>query len=343
MIPFGLSLTIEGGYSIKRGFRMKLTEVAIPYKNYPGGPGTFIENFTYESKNSGLKISQNWYEGDVLLIIVYYSIFKVLISKYILKKKILLRLDRIDSWRHQTRFIQKIQLFTTFIIYKYLADGIVHQSLYSKFTAKKAFNNTRVIERIIYNGVKSVQPFRKHLDNKRIRLVYWASSINNNQLIVASEILNILNSINSVYTFDVIGKLVDITLDPSIKTVKGFTFLGKLSRKELYQVAPEYDLFLMLKGSACPNSLLEANSYGLPVVSPDLLGNKELLLNDSGVVFYSESAQPRPNEFIEHILLIVRNYEYYSERAISNITTKFNSTVMFENYFKFIEELFLEK
>jgi glycosyltransferase involved in cell wall biosynthesis len=321
---------------------MKLMEISIPYKNYPGGPGTFIENFTQEAMKSGVKISQNWYEGEVLLIVVYYSIFKVLFSKYILKKKIILRLDRIDNWRQQTGFFRKLEFISTLIIYKYLADGIVHQSSYSKFTAKTNLKKTRINERIIYNGVKLVHPSIKHLNKNMIRLVYWASSVNNIQLLIASRILNILNSINNVYIFDVIGKLVDEPFDQSLNEIKRFNFLGELTRNDLYKVAPEYDLFIMLKGSACPNSILEANSYGLPVVSPDLLGNKELIQNDAGIVFITEYMQPRPIEFIKHILFIIGNYQYYSERATNNIKVKFNSSVMYENYYEFMEELFLE-
>jgi len=311
---------------------------SIPYdKNYPGGPGTFIENFSKELIKKGVQVSDKWYKGDIVLVIVYYSFFKLIILKLILKRKIILRLDGVSEYSKLKKLKSKLIFITSFLTYKYLADGIIHQSEFSKNSAIKAFGKNTKKNQLIYNGVYTKKiDFNPNKQNKIIKIVYWSRILTVKNFLDAKKILNEINIKSNNYEFTIIGtldngsRLDEILVDNQIK------YLGKLNRNEIYNIGDQFDIFLMFKGSACPNSLLEANSLGLPIVSPDLEGNKELIINNSGIVFTTNNAEPDAIEFCEPILKIVQNLEFYKKNAYNNYIENFTSSRMTENYLKFI-------
>ena len=319
--------------------------ISLPYnKDYPGGPGTFIENLTNELTDVGIEVVNKYYKGQVIIVIVYFNIFKLFIAKFILGKKIILRLDGVYMYKKSSSIKVKFQFLTTLLIYKYLANAIIFQSNYSKLSAIDLFGSSNNKSRLILNGVRTKPlQFKEDVEkDKHIKLVYWASSLSYHNFQNAKIILEAIKSNYSI-DFTLIGGDLNSDYDISAyNSCEEIKYLGQLDRDEIYHIGDQFDIFVMFKGSPCPNALLEANSLGLPIVAPDLQGNKELVINDSGIIFKSDYEIPKGEEFINSIELVIENLEYYKNKAYNNYKNNFTSKIMSENYLTFIKEV-LEK
>lgn len=319
--------------------------ISLPYKkDYPGGPGTFIENLTNELKDVGIEIVNRYYKGQVIIVIVYFNIIKLVIAKFILGKKIILRLDGVNMYSKPSTLKVKFQFLTTLLIYKYLADAIIFQSNYSKLSAINLFGGINKRSRLILNGVrtKPIQFKGNVKKDKHIKLVYWASTLSYHNFQNAKIILEAIKNDYSI-DFTLIGGNLKSDYDISAyNSCEGIKYLGALNRNEIYNIGDQFDIFVMFKGSPCPNALLEANSLGLPIVAPDLQGNKELVINDSGIIFKSDYEIPKGEEFIKSIELVIENLEYYKNKAYDNYKNNFTSKIMSDNYLTFMKEV-LEK
>ena len=321
-----------------------LTSISIPYnKNYPGGPGAFIENISIGLEDIGMQVTNKFYKGQVIIVIVYYNIFKLLIAKYLLRKKIILRLDGAYIFLKSSLKI-KLQFYATYLIYKFLADGIIFQGNFSKLSIIDVFGESYKKNKVILNGVKALNIKPRNLEKKvdQIKLVYWANSLNLDNFKNAKIILEQLQKTNPIEFYIIGGNLKNDEHLMISSSIKGLNYLGNLDRREIYKIGEQFDIFIMFKGSTCPNALLEANSMGIPVVTPNLGGNKELIIEESGVVFQTKNKLPKGNEFIEPIQVILKDLSYYKSKAYKNHKKNFTHQIMTENYLSFIKEILIK-
>lgn len=313
-------------------------QVLVPYKNYPGGPGTFIINLTNNFNDHRFTQKFN-VRNRIILVIVAYSLTKLLILKYIFGLKIILRMD---GFRKPSINRMKLIRFTinytnylnTLIIYKFLADFVIFQSLSSKLECISALGITNVKSSIIFNGVKELRLYKKKIIKiNKLRLVYWGSYINLEQFRMIMLLQNRLKISGYDVQFDIIGRdLSGLFMNNKNKFIN---FHGLKPYNFICSIAHDSDIFLMLKGSPCANSLIEALSFGLPIVGYSNGGNKEILGNKTGKIFLkSKTEAENLNKFVNGIELVLTNYHKISENASNRYTKKFSRNKMSFNYWK---------
>jgi glycosyltransferase involved in cell wall biosynthesis len=323
---------------------MQRIRVLIPYKNYPGGPGTFIKNLA--SNNSDLEITSRILgKYDILLIIVSYSLIKTIYVKYAIGLPVILRLDGIKRPKlmglNLLKFAYDYMVFYRgLIIYRFLSDFVVFQSYFSREEAITAYNKPKVLNKIIYNGIEeNANLVRTEFLEDSISLVYWGFSINEEQAIMILAICNLNFISNKKIKFNVIGNDLSGILTSSRES--NLIFYGVKELSFIYNLATSMDIFIMLKGSPCANALIEAMAHSLPVVGYSDGGNDELLGNNTGVTFIkSRSRDENLGNFrvgVENVLL---NYHNYQINSFDRYNKNFKSDDMKSKYFEIIQGLY---
>lgn len=116
------------------------------------------------------------------------------------------------------------------------------------------------------------------------------------------------------------------------------SFPGRINNKEIlrgYLESPP-DLFINLSCSeGIPVSIMEAMSFGIPVIATDVGGNAEIVNNKNGSLLPEDSTSEEVSNVIqEYFDLEIRNKK--GKEAFNTWKTKFNAK---ENYNKFLESL----
>jgi len=192
---------------------------------------------------------------------------------------------------------------TDYLIYrlnKYIADGTIFQSNWSKAENYRAGLERQAYETIIGNapdkGIFSINKIQRGITGRKVRLIAtsWSSNVRKG--------------------FD-IYKYLDERLDFEKYE---FTFVGNTPfeykniqhilpqpTSELVKILSEHDIFIQASRiEACSNSLIEAMHCGLPAVVWNGTSNPEVM-KEGGLVFNSSS------DVIDAIQIVANNYEYY--------------------------------
>ena len=134
------------------------------------------------------------------------------------------------------------------------------------------------------------------------------------------------------YAFVWIGNLEEVSEHPS-----NTFFLGNIPNAGCYcQLA---DLFMLASDyEGMPMVILEAMSYGLPVVASNVGGISEIVENGKNGYTVQNTLQ----EFKEHLLRILGNNDLYTqmrESALHRFETELTATKMVENYMKIYQRV----
>jgi glycosyltransferase involved in cell wall biosynthesis len=179
----------------------------------------------------------------------------------------------------------------------------------------------------IYNGVKQNLILTKKVDTSKIRRVAFVGS-----LITWKGVVDFLDSIvyqknNTIYYVFGSGilqnKLKNLYEYDKRIIFKGFTNDIK------YSYLNEIDILCLpsLDSEACPMSIIEAFSFGIPVITTNIGGQSELVNEDCGILVNTNS----PLEISNAINKISKNYEFYSKNALSRYKNfsdqKFNKSI----------------
>lgn len=308
--------------------------ISIPYLNYYGGPGTFIEHLTTDNSEFFF-INHLNKNVDIILVIVYYNFAKLLYYKLVLKKKIILRLDGITKYNKPSLkklFITIIVYHSTKLIYKYLADFVVLQSRYVESDVFLSFGKTIRPSSIIYNGVRRNKISNIESIPKDLSIVYWASSVSHNDYLLLSKIANELRTLIPNSRIQVYGRL-NWNYNSITFRKENIKFYGEVSREEIHSVAMKSDIFLMIKGSASPNSLVECLAYEVAVVGFDEMGNSEIIDNTCGVLFKRSLGQDaNVLKFLEGIQKVQTNIIQYKSSIKRRYQSMFTAEIMQKNY-----------
>lgn len=121
-----------------------------------------------------------------------------------------------------------------------------------------------------------------------------------------------------------------------------FHFAGQLTNKEVlnFYTTHPVDLFINVSATeGVPVSIMEAMSFGIPVIATDVGGNSEIVTGENGHLL---SADPSANEVKEAIGFFVKLSNEERQRYIKNSrkTWEENYNALF-NYQTFVSDLLL--
>lgn len=223
-----------------------------------------------------------------------------------------------------------------------MADVTVHQSQYSKriwengintiFGHSVTLNSKKSV--IIHNGVDtdifSKTGTKKNFPGKWKLLHVSASPNASKGLKTVIEMAEIFKN-NEEIQFYLVGRQPD---DPvcgkDIKKFKNIHYLGFIDdRKELSVIYRSCDIFIFPALNDCsPNVIIEAMSSGLPIMSIDSGGNKELFIKDdmhAGVLINKENPA-------QALKIIIENYQNFRENAYEIVSKYHTQKMMCESY-----------
>lgn len=319
-----------------------IKEIAFPNKIKSGGPQSFQKIFSDRYIFLGGVISFPRYfqfPKNIIVIagtrrIVWLSLCKIFGSN------ILLRLDGIN-WQHrvETKSIKykvkaEIQNLISLFIANFIANTIVYQSEFVKniWKSKLIFNKKDVV---IYNAshIPKTSDDRMLVHNIPIEIVCIEGELNGN------PIIRILQSIKN-FKVHIFGKASQ-KIKKELKNNKNIIFHGYKPNDEVKKfLLSGRKIFLNLEiNPACPNSVIEAQCAGLPILSFDSGCISELVPNTAGIILNYGSnpwnlEDPLFDELEPYIKKIERNYNYFSKNAKEHAKDKFDVNMMVDSYLK---------
>jgi N-acetyl sugar amidotransferase len=125
------------------------------------------------------------------------------------------------------------------------------------------------------------------------------------------------------------------------KTNISYRFYGNLPKKEIYNFLDKNNIHVLINTSlseGLPVSIMEAMSYGIPVIATDVGGSREIVTdNINGILLNSNPQKEEVAEAIKKIFTLdSSSYITLSENAYNTWNTKFNNT---KNNEKFISKV----
>jgi glycosyltransferase involved in cell wall biosynthesis len=230
-----------------------------------GGPGSFQSRFIKSLKkkkvNHSIKKINSKFNNCLLLFAGTKNIFLLLFYKF-KKIKIAHRLDGLN-WQHRIKcssfskyWLSETRLKLIWFIRRYLADKIIYQSEFVK-NLWQQYDYLNKPSIVIHNG-----SFKKKLKKKKF--------FNQNIL----KLVAVEGELNCEPMYHILDQLSDINIDVygnydlrRASRIKGkIVFKGAVNREEILRVLPSYDAYISLELlPSCPNSVIEAMSFGLPI------------------------------------------------------------------------------
>ena len=117
-------------------------------------------------------------------------------------------------------------------------------------------------------------------------------------------------------------------------------FMGSLKNQELLNFYSKnfVDLFISASSSeGIPVSMMEAQSFGIPIITSHVGGTGEIVSNENGRLFPADATPEKIASVIEEILRMPgENYQHLRENAFKNWQTQYNAE---RNYSTFVAEI----
>lgn len=334
-----------------------MNKVFIPLNDYKniGGPTTFMKNLSKYFDENGIQYTTNEDDGDKILFPIEYN--KKTLKKYRAQNKsIIQRLDGVvgfpwDTFKGVTHFLRKtryehdwigpkkelkflLDMIKIYDIYKNYSTDIIFQSNYCRdlcfeMLGEKAKNEYS----IIYNGVHTDIFYPGTRERNEIFVFSMSGRFRRNDMILPA--LDALDKLSDKYKFElhVVGPIENNYLKNEINSRKYVRHFGNMDQQELAKFLRASDAYIFLSLNApCPNSLLEAVSSGLPVISFDYGSIPELLEFSPDLI-----AETKPSintlmkggehlileSLVEKIEVLLNNFQKYKEISMTN-TDKYN-------------------
>lgn len=322
--------------------------LAFPHKSGRGGPGTFQQHFKNITEDEIFKIVylDSNIKPDLILIIGGSSkILKILYFK-LLGTKVILRLDGIN-YRHKyygqdlkdkIRAVLTNQLIGFYR--RFVADYIIYQSNFVKEWWEKDFGKLNHEQySIIYNGTIIPTDKKEIVVDNIIKIVCVEGTIPPDPFVI--DLINYFTNLEAdgyIFELTIIGGILN-NFDKNFKDASNIKFLGYRRQEEIKSIMKDSDIFLSLEiNAACPNSVIEAMSNGLPIVAFNTGSMNELISNDIGTLieFEGDSLLLKHygdySKFGEAIIYLKENLASFSNRAYKKSKSNFNIKNVIEKY-----------
>lgn len=240
-------------------------------KNNSGLSKFFKELLTYwENNNLGIKLVDSSQKSDINLLFAFGPLKK--------DAKNVIRIDGVYYDKSRIALNDSIKKNIK------LANGVIYQSNWSKVFAENMLSVSNKNNTIIYNGVD-----QKKYTNNRIKNIWnfektfvscanWR--MNKRPEAIANAFILLQKELDKNIGLVFIG-------DGEIKKIKhnNIIYLGNLNYKELintYQMCNYMCHICHL--DACPNSVIEGLSCGLPIICNNIGGTPEIVQSNGVVV-----------------------------------------------------------
>lgn len=248
------------------------------------------------------------------------------------------RAHRYDIYHHAG-----IQLFKEKILenldylYPCSSDGV-------EFIKKEyKFNNTEVSYLGTRNTLETVKKY--YNDRKRIfRIVSCSRIVPVKRIDLLINSLSLVAGVNVEWTHIGSGeeKFTDALNNLATTELKhkvNFNFIGLMSNEEVknYYKNNEINLFINVSSSeGVPVSIMEAMSFGIPVIATDVGGNNEIIDVGNNGYLLKENFHPKElaNHIIDMIELSNNDYDLIRNNAFNTWNNKFNADKVYDEFFK---------
>lgn len=324
-------------------------KIFIPFKiNRLGGTPTFVRKFKDQLIEKGYSVTLDFdMDFDVLFIVADSPIRYIVYAKLFGKKIV----QRLDGVYHEGVSIGKKHILLNLkmkLIHNHLADYIIYQSEFSRLSCETMLGKRNCDYSIIYNGTK-IPPYKTDSGrSNKIRLLTFMIFRRKDQI---EPIIKIFEKMDkNRFSLDVIGSWTS-DLDYIFKgNEPGINFLGKMENQQLLDKIKNYDIFLFSDQSACPNSVIEALSTGLPVVAYDRGSINELIQSGmSGEIVNLRAHDPFgpvynfSNDDYENFAAKARkvseNLDFYKNNAGKLAEERFDLKKMISNYIIILKKI----
>lgn len=269
----------------------------VPKVSGIGGMVSFLNKFSVGASSKGFEITNDLADEPYEAILVIggtKDLFRLVFARA-KGIRIVQRLDGIN-WIHriiQTGYKHKIRAeygnFVLSIIRRFVANKIVYQSEFSKNWWENSYGKLNKPNIIVHNGVDTniYTPKQKTLNRSRQRLLVVEGSMGGGYesgLENAIELCEGLAKRGSDIELQVVGDVADsLKYHWASHSEIPITWTGSVPRSAISSLMAEADLFFSADiHPACPNSVIEALSCGLPVVAFDTGSLRELVPSDCG-------------------------------------------------------------
>jgi glycosyltransferase involved in cell wall biosynthesis len=234
----------------------------------------------------------------------------------------------------------------------HLADYVFYQSNFSKYCSQKFLGKREGPSEILYNAVDNnfFSPNKKKILNSELKILVTGKY--QQHLYYSLEfIMNTLNQLNKnkiqasinfagYYDPVIIKKIFNLARIYNLHDKIKFSGIYKQDEANfIYNSADIY--FYFVHQSNCPNSVIEAMSCGLPILSTNSGGLNEIVGKESGVCLDTEQSWNQPfvpnlNDALNGVIKIINNYSDYSNNSINKVAKDHN----INNWIKKHEEIF---
>ncbi len=312
-----------------------------------GGPSTFmkkLETFLIEN-NYSVSFGKVSSHTKTLLITSATKRMDLILYCKLKKIKIILRLDGI--WYFSVKRSGGLKKFTYFklvnflmaIIRKYIADTIIYQSEFVEEWWNKSYGLVNKDSKIIYNGNNIVDlKLNKNVPEALIKVVCIEGNLVADKItikLIKTMISNLkLNGLPKIYLYGNANHELKKYFDNEGHS----KFMGHVNKSELDSIRNQKIIHLALDvNSACPNSIIESMSYGIPIIGLNTGSLKEII-KDSGILVdvigdhFKDEIEFDCNQFTNALNKLISDYDTFSDNAIRRSKDVFSLDSMGKKY-----------
>lgn len=245
-------------------------------RNSFGGPASFQNNFVDTLEKKGINYTYNVSDNSISAVLLINGSKNIIsLIRYKIKGiKIVQRLGSpiiLQNYLKASFFTKiRFKIVTLYlnIIRKYLADKIIYQSNFVKNLWEKKYgivNNCKVI----YNGT-DINKFKitQRKKKKKFYIISVEGTQGNDPFDIAINLSDELKKRRNDFEIILVGKNSNNIKD-KIKSKPNINFVGKVNHKDLVKYYNLSDIFLLtdIIQAGCPNSVIEAQACGLPILT----------------------------------------------------------------------------
>lgn len=300
--------------------------IFIPFQNYKsvGGPSTFMKNLKSYLDRVAFPYSESLNDNRQLFFPIAFD--EKVIRK--IKKRNGLVIQRLDGIYYPSKHGEKFEKLNVPIrkIYQQYTDFVIFQSEYSKAQCFHMFGKKPEDQyELIVNGVDKniffASPEKDTIKGK----VKFVTTGNFRNIDMIEPVVQALDSLKKELDFElaVVGPIPNKSLE-SFFQKPYINYFGSKNLQEVAAILRQQHIYLYSHlNPPCPNSVLEAISCGLPVVGFDSGSMAELLFFSCDLLaevsddLFQEYKDFSYVKLQEKILLAVKNYTFWQERALA--------------------------